>query len=177
VELVASSLRLGGLCTVAATKQDVPQWASPLEVAYWYVSAPFNSASLADPRPLLVSNMKPVGLVKLELRFSRADSERVIASSCPSHDLSMVILHVVQPTLQLIHVELIGIVPSYFLEAQNKLGKVRKYCLCMAVVNVIGDIVYVDIQNAISLQNTYCFNLYLDSAGPKVCFIFISKLI
>jgi hypothetical protein len=45
------------------------------------------------------------------------------------------------------------------------------------VVNVFGDVVYVDIQNAVSLHNTYCFNLNLDSAGPKVCCIFISKLI
>ncbi|KAG1721735.1 hypothetical protein EDD22DRAFT_962430 [Suillus occidentalis] len=35
------------------------------------------------------------------------------------------------------------------------------------VVNVFGDVVYVDIQNAVSLHNTYCFNLNLDSAGPK----------
>lgn len=42
-----------------------------------------------------------------------------------------------------------------------------------SVVNVFGDVVYVDIQNAVSLENTYCFNLNLDSPGPKVFFIFI----
>ncbi|KAG2135978.1 hypothetical protein DEU56DRAFT_911847 [Suillus clintonianus] len=36
-----------------------------------------------------------------------------------------------------------------------------------SVVNVFGDVVFVDIQNTISLDNTYCFNLNLDSPGPK----------
>ncbi|KAG1807561.1 hypothetical protein EV424DRAFT_1350666 [Suillus variegatus] len=36
-----------------------------------------------------------------------------------------------------------------------------------SVVNVFGDVIFVDIQNAVSLDNTYCFNLNLDSPGPK----------
>ncbi|KAG1719325.1 hypothetical protein EDB19DRAFT_1919090 [Suillus lakei] len=36
-----------------------------------------------------------------------------------------------------------------------------------SVLNVFGDVVFVDIQNAISVDNTYCFNLNLDSPGPK----------
>ncbi|KAG1902558.1 uncharacterized protein F5891DRAFT_978472 [Suillus fuscotomentosus] len=36
-----------------------------------------------------------------------------------------------------------------------------------SVVNVFRDVIFVDIQNAVSLDNTYCFNLNLDSPGPK----------
>ncbi|KAG2118325.1 hypothetical protein DEU56DRAFT_918932 [Suillus clintonianus] len=36
-----------------------------------------------------------------------------------------------------------------------------------SVVNVYGDVIFVDIQNAVSLGNTYCFNIDLDSPGPK----------
>ncbi|KAG2033272.1 hypothetical protein BDR03DRAFT_1014441 [Suillus americanus] len=36
-----------------------------------------------------------------------------------------------------------------------------------SVLNVFGDVVFVDIQNTISVNNTYCFNLNLDSPGPK----------
>ncbi|KAG2126984.1 hypothetical protein BD769DRAFT_1668104 [Suillus cothurnatus] len=36
-----------------------------------------------------------------------------------------------------------------------------------SVLNVFGDVVYIDIQNVISLENTYCFNINLDSPGPK----------
>ncbi|KAG1738252.1 hypothetical protein EDB19DRAFT_2025453 [Suillus lakei] len=36
-----------------------------------------------------------------------------------------------------------------------------------SVLNVFGDVVFVDIQNAISVDNTYCFNLNLDSPSPK----------
>ncbi|KAG1880694.1 hypothetical protein C8R48DRAFT_767470 [Suillus tomentosus] len=36
-----------------------------------------------------------------------------------------------------------------------------------SVVNVFGDVIFVDIQNAVTLDNTYCFNLNLDSPGPK----------
>ncbi|KAG1718531.1 hypothetical protein EDB19DRAFT_1920448 [Suillus lakei] len=36
-----------------------------------------------------------------------------------------------------------------------------------SVLNVFGDVIYIDIRNAISVDNTYCFNLNLDSAGPK----------
>jgi hypothetical protein len=39
-----------------------------------------------------------------------------------------------------------------------------------SVLNVFGDVVYIDIQNVISLENTYCFNINLDSPGPKVFF-------
>ncbi|KAG2140393.1 hypothetical protein BD769DRAFT_1384133 [Suillus cothurnatus] len=36
-----------------------------------------------------------------------------------------------------------------------------------SVLNVFGDVVFIDIQNVISLENTYCFNINLDSPGPK----------
>ncbi|KAG2740251.1 hypothetical protein P692DRAFT_20881102 [Suillus brevipes Sb2] len=36
-----------------------------------------------------------------------------------------------------------------------------------SIVNVFGDVIFVDIQNAVSLDNTYCFNIDLDSPGPK----------
>ncbi|KAG1722130.1 hypothetical protein EDB19DRAFT_1916859 [Suillus lakei] len=36
-----------------------------------------------------------------------------------------------------------------------------------SVLNVFGDVIFVDIQNTISLDNTYCFNLHLDSPSPK----------
>ncbi|KAG2741469.1 hypothetical protein P692DRAFT_20880047 [Suillus brevipes Sb2] len=36
-----------------------------------------------------------------------------------------------------------------------------------SVLNVFGDVVFVDIQNSISVSNTYCFNLNLDSPGTK----------
>jgi hypothetical protein len=42
-----------------------------------------------------------------------------------------------------------------------------------SVLNVFGDVIFIDIQNVVSLENTYCFNINLDSPGPKVCFILI----
>ncbi|KAG1722820.1 hypothetical protein EDB19DRAFT_1916473 [Suillus lakei] len=36
-----------------------------------------------------------------------------------------------------------------------------------SVLNVFRDVIFIDIQNAISVDNTYCFNLNLDSPGPK----------
>ncbi|KAG2150697.1 uncharacterized protein EDB93DRAFT_1103401 [Suillus bovinus] len=36
-----------------------------------------------------------------------------------------------------------------------------------SVLNVFGDVIFVHIQNSISVNNTYCFNLNLDSPGTK----------
>ncbi|KAG1742197.1 hypothetical protein EDB19DRAFT_1827833 [Suillus lakei] len=36
-----------------------------------------------------------------------------------------------------------------------------------SIVNIYGDIIFIDIQNAVSLGDTYCFNIDLDSPGPK----------
>jgi len=40
----------------------------------------------------------------------------------------------------------------------------------VTVLNVFGDVAFVDIQNAISVDNTYFFNLNVDSPGLKVIF-------
>ncbi|KAG1732696.1 uncharacterized protein EDB91DRAFT_1251738 [Suillus paluster] len=45
-----------------------------------------------------------------------------------------------------------------------------------SVINVFGDVIFVDIQNAISLNNTYCFNVHLDSPGPKKIVFRIQQL-
>jgi len=39
-----------------------------------------------------------------------------------------------------------------------------------SVVNILGDVVFLDIQNVISLDGTYCFNLNIDTPGTKVIF-------
>ncbi|KAG2113629.1 hypothetical protein BD769DRAFT_1673622 [Suillus cothurnatus] len=36
-----------------------------------------------------------------------------------------------------------------------------------SVLNVFGDVIFINIQNSISVNNTYCFNLNLDSPGTK----------
>lgn len=39
-----------------------------------------------------------------------------------------------------------------------------------AAVNVLGDVVFLDIRNVVSLDGTYCFNLNIDTPGIKVIF-------
>jgi hypothetical protein len=39
-----------------------------------------------------------------------------------------------------------------------------------SVVTVLGDVAFIDIQNVISLDGTYCFNLNIDTPGIKVIF-------
>jgi hypothetical protein len=39
-----------------------------------------------------------------------------------------------------------------------------------SVVNILGDVVFLDIQNVVSLDGTYCFNLNIDTPGTKVIF-------
>ncbi|KAG2143967.1 hypothetical protein BD769DRAFT_1661377 [Suillus cothurnatus] len=36
-----------------------------------------------------------------------------------------------------------------------------------SVVNILGDVVFLDIQNVVSLDGTYCFNLNIDTPGTK----------
>ncbi|KAG1860982.1 hypothetical protein C8R48DRAFT_774243 [Suillus tomentosus] len=36
-----------------------------------------------------------------------------------------------------------------------------------SAVNVLGDVVFLDIRNAVSLDGTYCFNLNIDTPGIK----------
>ncbi|KAG0696452.1 hypothetical protein DFH29DRAFT_879328 [Suillus ampliporus] len=36
-----------------------------------------------------------------------------------------------------------------------------------SVVNVFGDVIFLDITNAVSLNSTYCFNLNIDTTGTK----------
>ncbi|KAG2142228.1 uncharacterized protein EDB93DRAFT_1105483 [Suillus bovinus] len=36
-----------------------------------------------------------------------------------------------------------------------------------SVVNVLGDVIFLDIQNAVTLDGTYCFNLHIDTFGTK----------
>ncbi|KAG2070098.1 hypothetical protein BDR04DRAFT_1118613 [Suillus decipiens] len=36
-----------------------------------------------------------------------------------------------------------------------------------SAINVFGNVIFIDIQNTVSLDNTYYFNLNLDSPGPK----------
>ncbi|KAG2337488.1 hypothetical protein BDR05DRAFT_1004971 [Suillus weaverae] len=47
-----------------------------------------------------------------------------------------------------------------------------------SILNIFKDVVFIDIQNTISLNNTYCFNLNLDSPSPKkIVFASTNRLI
>ncbi|KAG1731289.1 hypothetical protein EDB19DRAFT_1912585 [Suillus lakei] len=36
-----------------------------------------------------------------------------------------------------------------------------------SVVNIFGDVIFINIQNVVTFDNIYCFNINLDSSGPK----------